>query len=170
MPDFSKAKIYKIYSYENDNVYYGSTVETLSCRMSHHRAHFKRYKNGKNAYITSFKILELTSAKIELVENFPCNSKEELLQREGFYIRNNNCVNKNIMGRTKKEYGYDTKENKKEYDIMYRESNKEKLNKQNTCECGGEYLTKHKSTHIKTLKHINYKQQLNTEDTNINQI
>ena len=159
MPDYSKSKIYKIYSYENDDVYYGSTCDTLCRRMTGHRNSYKRYKEGKFCYITSFKILELTSAKIELVENFPCNSKEELLQREGFYIRNNNCINKYIPDRTKNEY-----------DIMYRESNKEKLNKQNTCECGGEYLTKHKSTHIKTLKHINYKQQLNTEDTNINQI
>jgi len=145
MLDYSKAKIYKIYSYENDDVYYGSTCETLSLRMARHRGHLKDYKNGKGKYITSFKILEFESAIIELVENYPCNSKEELLQREGFYIRNNNCVNKVIPDRTKKEY-----------DIMYRENNKEKIMKQNTCKCGGEYLTKHKSTHIKTQKHIDY--------------
>ena len=58
MPDFSKAKIYKIYSYENDDVYYGSTVETLSSRMSHHRAQLKRYKNAKNA-LKEFKLLIL---------------------------------------------------------------------------------------------------------------
>ncbi len=104
MPDYSKAKIYKIYSYENDDVYYGSTCETLSQRMAKHRFNYKMYKNGKFRFTTSFKILELTSAKIELVENCPCNSKEELLQREGYYINNNNCVNKYIPGRTMKEY------------------------------------------------------------------
>ena len=32
--------------------------------------------------------------EIELVENYPCNSKEELEKKEGEYIKNNECVNK----------------------------------------------------------------------------
>jgi hypothetical protein len=128
--NYQNGKIYKIYSYENDDVYYGSTCETLSQRMARHRGHLKDYKNGKGANITSFKILELTSAKIELVEEFPCNSKEELLQREGYYIRNNNCVNKCIAGRTKKEYNEQycekNKEQIKEKKKEYRQQNKDK--------------------------------------------
>ncbi len=127
MPDYSKAKIYKIYSYENDDVYYGSTCETLSQRMAKHRNKYKTYKDGKFHYTTSFKILELTSAKIELVENYPCNSKEELLQREGYYIKNNNCVNKLIPGRTQKEYVEDNKEKTAEYQKEYYETNKDKI-------------------------------------------
>ncbi len=127
MPDYSKAKIYKIFSYENDDVYYGSTVETLSSRMSKHRSKYKRYKDGKYNYTTSFKILELTSAKIELVENYPCNSKEELLQREGYYIRNNNCVNKNIPDRTQKEWSEYLKQYMKEYNKNYYQQKKEEI-------------------------------------------
>ena len=96
--------------------------------------------------MTSFIILELTSAKIELVEDFPCDNKEQLLQREGYYIRNNNCVNKFIPGRTKEEnfkikQEYDKqyreqnidiiKEKKKIYDKQYRDANREELNKKN---------------------------------------
>ena len=43
---------------------------------------------------------------------------------------------------------------------MYRESNKEllkeKLNKKVTCECGGRYTVRNKSTHIKTKMHKEY--------------
>ena len=44
---------------------------------------------------------------IELFENFPCNSKEELNKREGEIIREIGTVNKTIAGRTHKEY-YET--------------------------------------------------------------
>ena len=145
MPDYSKAKIYKIYSYENDDVYYGSTCETLSQRMTRHRSYLKSYKEGKGKYITSIQILEFESAKIELVENYPCNSKEELLQREGYYIRNNNCVNKYIPDRTKKEY------NK-----AYREANNEKY-------------TEYQKIYMREKRALKKEQLLMlNEDTNIN--
>jgi hypothetical protein len=53
----------------------------------------------------------------------------------------------------KKEYYKEHKDHKKEYDIKYREENKEKYLKENICECGGKYKTKHKSTHLKTKFH-----------------
>lgn len=114
MPNYQNGKIYKIYSYENDDVYYGSTCEELSQRMARHRSCLKSYKKDYKHYMTSFKILEFESAKIELVENYSCNSKEELLQREGYYIKTYDCVNKNIAGRTKKECNKDWYENNKE--------------------------------------------------------
>ena len=158
MPDYSTSKIYKIYSYENDDVYYGSTCDTLCRRMTGHRNSYKRYKEGKTNYLyTSFNILELTSSKIELVENFPCNSKEELLQREGYYIRNNKCVNKIIPNRGKKEC-----------DTAYYQANRDTIIKTKrekfVCECGGKYTNAGKSIHLKTYKHINFC------NTNINEI
>ena len=78
--------------------------------MTKHRANFKQYMDGKGNYITSFKILEKTSATIILLENYPCNSKEELTAREAFYIRENNCVNKIIPLRTDKQYREDNKD------------------------------------------------------------
>ncbi len=139
MPNYQNGKVYRIFSFETDDEYYGSTIETLSVRMAKHRYNYKKYKNGQGGFCTAFKILEYESARIELVEYFPCNTKEELLQREGFYIRNNNCVNKCIAGRTLKEYRETNKDkikeyretNKdktKEYNKEYYETNKEKLN------------------------------------------
>ena len=65
------------------------------------------------------------NCKIELVENFPCNSKEELTKREGFYIQSNDCVNKHIAGRTKEEYKEQTRERKNERQLEYYSENKE---------------------------------------------
>jgi hypothetical protein len=162
MPNYQNAKIYKIYSYENDDVYYGSTVETLSQRMAHHKTHLKLYKEGKYGYLTSFKILELTSAKIELVENYPCNSREELLQREGYYIRNNNCVNKIIAGRTRKEWRNDNKEQIKEYTKEYNKQYFNQLKEQSNeyCKQNKDKLKEYAKIYYETNRNkINEKQR-----------
>lgn len=44
-------------------------------------------------------------------------------------------------------------DHKKEYDIQYREKNKEKINEKIQCECGGSYSLRHRSTHNKTSLH-----------------
>jgi hypothetical protein len=54
--------------------------------------------------MTSFQIIERDNYKISLIELFPCNLKDELSAREGYYIRNIKCVNKQIPGRTQKEW------------------------------------------------------------------
>lgn len=40
---------------------------------------------------------------------YPCVSRKDLEKKEGEFIRNMECINKNIAGRTKKQY---YKENK----------------------------------------------------------
>jgi hypothetical protein len=142
--DYSKSKIYKLTTpHDETMVYYGSTVNPLYKRKSQHKDKFK----NNELKGSSFKIFELgeDDVIITLVENVNCNSKEELHQRERHYIENNDCVNKQIPGRTKKEY-YDTNkqqllEQKKEYretnkDVIkqqkkdYYEANKDKINQQ----------------------------------------
>ena len=127
MPDYQKGKIYRIVSNVCDLVYYGSTCETLSRRLSEHRADYKLYLNGKDKYITSFEIIEKGNYEIVLVENYPCNSKVELKSRERFYIENNECVNKYIPGRTQKEWVEENPEKIKEYKKKWYESNLEKI-------------------------------------------
>lgn len=142
---YSNAKIYKIVSNINDDVYYGSTVESLSNRLAKHRAAYKHYLAGKSRYITSFKILETNDYDIVLVEKVNCNSKEELHQKERFYIENNACVNKVRPNRTVKEYYNDNKENIQ----AHRKT-------PNNCPCGGDFTTTNKSIHLKTSKHQSY--------------
>ena len=48
---------------------------------------------------------------IELLDYFPCNTREELYQREGECIRSHNSeLNSKIQGRTNKEYREDNRE------------------------------------------------------------
>ena len=63
----------------------------------------------------------LENCKIELLENFPCDNKEQLRQREGHYIRNNDCVNKRIECRTREEYRDEHKEDMRKYRIEHKE-------------------------------------------------
>ena len=107
MRDYSNGKIYKIWDINYNKCYIGSTVEQLSSRMTKHRAKYKQYVNAKYPLTNSFLSFDefgIDNCKIELVELFPCKSKAELETREGFHIRNNECVNKNITGRTKQGY------------------------------------------------------------------
>ena len=93
---YLKGKVYTIKSKNSNDVYIGSTCQTLSQRMSKH-------KSGKYKCKSTI-VFDSGDAYIELIENYPCKSEEELRCRERFYIENTTCVNKEIPGRTKKEY------------------------------------------------------------------
>lgn len=114
MVNYQNSKIYKIWSPSKNICYYGSTIQTISQRLGEHKCRYKKYKNGltKN-YVSSFLVLECEDYKIELVEEYPCNNKEQLLKKEGEYIRNNKCINKHITSRTKQEYYNEHKEENK---------------------------------------------------------
>lgn len=142
MPDYKNAKIYTIRSYKTDEVYIGSTTQTLSQRMSKHRSNFKT----KNRCTASKQILAFGDAYIELLELYPCTCRAELHKREGELIRATNCVNRYVSGRTKKQYYGEKKEviaakkkqhyerNKetiKEKAKLYREANKEGIKAKN---------------------------------------
>tara|TARA_R100000951_G_scaffold100344_1_gene91118 strand:+ start:92 stop:685 length:594 start_codon:yes stop_codon:yes gene_type:complete len=129
MPNYQNGKIYELIDLSNNKKYYGSTVQTLKQRKTKHVANYKLYLNKKTNYVSSFEIIKNNNYEIYLIENFPCNSRTELEAREGYYIRNNNCVNKCIVGRTQKEYRQDNKEKIKQYKIDNKEKIKE-FNKQ----------------------------------------
>ena len=92
---YQNGKIYKIVSDLTDKIYIGSTTQPLYKR---HHQHIK----SSNKY-TSIELINLGHTRIELIEDFPCERKEQLNAREGYYIRLNKdiCVNKCIAGRTK---------------------------------------------------------------------
>jgi hypothetical protein len=143
--DYKNGKIYTIRSYQTDEIYIGSTTQTLTKRLSKHKADFKWWKKGKHRYLTSFDIVKYDDVYIELLELCPCENKMELFKHEGEFIRSMDCVNKLIAGRTFKEYLDE-----------YREKNKDKIKQKFNCDCGGKYIHQHKSTHLKTKKHQAY--------------
>lgn len=149
MPDYSKAKIYKIVCDETNTTYYGSTVQPLTSRLSGHKL---------NKNICSTKIM--INPKIFLVEHFSCGNKEELLKRERYYVENNKCINKTIPLRTKKEWYNDNKKKISEQTKQYRQDNKETIREQGKqkyeCECGSITTNSNKCQHERTKKHIKF--------------
>jgi hypothetical protein len=152
------SKIYKLIDNTNDNVYIGSCCSSLKTRLSKHKCSYeiflfnniKSYEIIKNGdYIKSFDIIKNGDYKIELLEDCNVKTKEELLEREGYYIENNECLNKNIPDINYKKYYNDNiiknnyyqkeyykKKIEKEYRKAkkYRKANKERFE----CECGSQ--------------------------------
>ena len=105
--DYQKTKIYKIESHLGDKTYVGSTAKAyLSQRFQQHKVQYKRWKNGVGVKYTSFELFDeygLENCNIVLIESCLCNSKDEKNAKEGKYIRELNCVNKVVVGRTREE-------------------------------------------------------------------
>ena len=87
MNKYENGKIYKIVSKQTPYIYIGSTHQPITNRLSGHKSQYKLWKNGKCAYLTSFKIVQYDDVEIILIENYPCNNKEELEIREKYYIQ-----------------------------------------------------------------------------------
>jgi hypothetical protein len=156
MPDYQKSKIYKLYSPSKNLVYYGSTVQTLSQRLNEHISRHKKYNNDNNycAYVRSFLVLDCEDYKIELIEEYECNNKQQLLKKEAEYIKANECVNKEIPLRTKKEWKIDNTDKIKEQDKQYRIDNADKIREQQKI-YAREYRVK-KNAEINEWRRLNY--------------
>jgi hypothetical protein len=162
--DYKNGRIYKITSDSTDKIYIGSTCQALSKRLTTHRNDYKCYVNGKRGKTTSFELIALGDAIITLIEDFPCERKEQLHARERYHIQLNKdiCVNKHIPTRTQKEYRKEQYQNIKEkiaeQQKEYRNVNKEKIaeyRKQKiTCECGNDYTQSNKARHEQSKKHL----------------
>ena len=132
--DYKNGKIYKITDIAYTKMYIGSTCQPLSKRFTNHKKDYKVWKDGKSHKVSSYEIFDefgIENCKIELIENYECNCKDELLKKEGEHIKNNDCVNKVIPGRTIKEYRIDNKEKIKEHNKEYYIDNKEKIKEHN---------------------------------------
>ena len=116
-------KIYKLVG--SGLTYYGSTKAPLGTRKSQHNCDYNNFLLGKKGYITAYDIIEKGDFDIELVEDNI--EKEQLLTREGFYIKNNECVNKRIAGRTAQEYYKDNEEKIKTYKSQWSKDNRERI-------------------------------------------
>jgi hypothetical protein len=160
MPNYSDGKIYAIRSHQTDKVYIGSTTQSISKRFYEHKKSYERYlKDQKKAYISSFEMFKYDDCYIELIET--CKSKEELLREEGILIREMNCVNRKIEGRSNKDY---YKENKAKYNeymkAYYRNPEKKENQKEWASEviicntCNTEMIKNSWSQHCKSIKHL----------------
>lgn len=131
MTDYSKTKIYKIESHLGDKIYIGSTAKFyLSQRFQQHKSAYKQWKEGKGCNVTSFELFEeygVDNCQIVLIEECPCNNKDAKNAKESQYIRELQCVNKCIPGRTIQQWKEDNKDKIKTNDKKYYEDNKDKI-------------------------------------------
>jgi len=167
--DYKNGKIYKLICSETQKVYIGATAQPLYKRLYQHKAKYN--KAMSKTFI---------EPKIFLIEDFPCERKEQLNSRERYYIENFDCVNKCIPGRKTKEYYEDNKERLSKINKEYNKKNKERLSKYKkqwyddnklnikeetkqknkelmkekiTCDCGSTFTKHSKARHERSKKH-----------------
>lgn len=145
--DYNNGKIYAIRNRVNNKVYIGSTTQSLAKRFSYHKAsmnskdkqHYKLYQAMHELGIESF--------YIELIEHYPCQTKEQLCAQEGSFIRERNSYNDGYNGRRE---GQDKKEARRERYVQnidreraywreYAENNRERIRAK-----GRAYVATHK--------------------------
>jgi hypothetical protein len=133
--DYKNGKIYKIIDNAYTKMYIGSTTQSLSKRFSMHKSKYIIWKNNNRcSKITVYDIFEefgIENCKIELIEECLCENRIQLCKKEGEYIKNNNCVNKIIPGRTKQEYNEANKDKILEYTKQWREANNDNIREYN---------------------------------------
>ena len=83
MPDYENGKIYKIINSIDNKLYIGSTTLTLRARLQCHRSLAKTRNPRVYAHLNE---IGWNNVDIELLEPYPCKSKEELCIREQHYI------------------------------------------------------------------------------------
>jgi group I intron endonuclease len=192
--DFSKGKIYKITNDFNDHVYVGSTCDLLTKRFSGHKKSMYSIEKKERPLYKLMNEIGFERFRIELLEEFPCQDKYQLRQREGYWIREIGTLNKRIECRTEKEYYIDNKEeineykkkwvetNKehvkeykqkiyqnnvdkiKEHNKTYYEENKSKIHENITCECGLKSSKQHLQRHKQSKRHIELMKINQTEE------
>ena len=125
--DFSKGKIYCIRNNIHDDIYIGSTCQSLSQRMAQHRLDKRRERN-QNRFIYKLmnEVDDDSMFYIELMEEYPCQNKDQLRKREGELIRElEPKLNMQVECRTSQEYREFYKEFYTEYNRRYYQENKE---------------------------------------------
>ena len=122
--------IYVVKCRVNQLMYVGSTIRELNIRMKQHLKDMYKFTNLKlYKAMTEFKP---DNFYINLIEEFEYNDIKQLRKREGVYIKIIKPeLNKNVAGRTIKEYNEDNKQQlrlyRKFYYRTYRELHKEYL-------------------------------------------
>ena len=168
MSDYKKGKIYKITNDYNNEIYVGSTCDTLIKRFSNHKRGRKCEALKHKPLYTLMNEIGYERFRIELIEEFPCDDKYQLRQREAYYIRQIATLNKVLpfvtgeeKAETKKAYANSEKRKiiHKEESKIYYQNNKDKILEKNKekmiCICGCELRKRDIRRHEKSEKHLN---------------
>jgi len=108
MPDYKQAKVYKLCG--GDKIYIGHTTQSLERRFSKHKT--EKLKS-------CLEILTSIDLRIELIENYPCSTFDEIVNREQYWI--------NLLQPTNIQKAKTTKEEAKEKYKKWKENNPDKV-------------------------------------------
>lgn len=170
MPNYADGKIYGIRNTITEDVYVGSTTNSLEKRMTKHRYDMKTSHKCHRALYTLMNELGSECFYIELIEAFPRNTKLELLAREGHYIREQGTLNKKVPGRTTKEWNQENRakngDRLRECNRQYRAANQQVINEKGRDRYHSnleyersrakKYYEQHKNQHKATMARINH--------------
>ena len=124
---YDNGKIYKLWSLETNEIYVGSTIQPLHKRLYEHRSRARKQILNYALY-TEMNKFGIDTFNIELIEDYPCKSLNELQKKEGYWIRELQAsLNKIIAGRTSKEYRNEHKEQIYAYNKTWVQANAEKV-------------------------------------------
>ncbi len=96
-------RIYRISAPGVDQVYVGSTRQTLSTRMTQHHYNIRKWRRGVSHYVTSFALVGLPGASIDLIEEDEYQDMQHMRDREAYWIARLPTVNKCTPGRSQAE-------------------------------------------------------------------
>jgi undecaprenyl pyrophosphate synthase len=88
MRNFKNGAIYKITEVEtNETIYVGSTIDFKRRKREHKRNTFIENLRNLKLY-TELKRIGWEKVEMEIIENFPCSCRTELIKREQFHLDN----------------------------------------------------------------------------------
>lgn len=152
MPNYKNSKIYCIHCNKTGLNYIGSTVSEIKQRIA---GHICQCKKGNTA--SSSIIIKNGDYTVSILEEYPCDTEEQLLERESFYINlTQNCVNTKCPVIDKDKFSHEN------YGAAYlKEYGKLTM----ICECGEEIKKRNRSVHIKSIKHFEKMKTMEVEHT-----
>ena len=178
---YENGKIYCIRNWVDDDIYVGSTTQALSKRFQKHRENFQTKGKEHFKLYSKMSTIGLEHFYIELIEECPNSSIEQMRAKEGEWIRQIGTLNGRIENRSRKQHYEENKEQILEKHRQYHQMDKEKRNAKNRecdekhkerlaemrkrkidCDCGITY------SHGNRLRHFNSKHHQNFLNNNIN--
>lgn len=130
-PDYQKGIIIKLSSLKSDKCYISYSGLPYDEFKNEILKNYIEYKAGRHGYVKYFELIDLgyNDFIIEIIENYSCNSKTDLIKKRNEYIKRiPNCINNDKI------------------DEIYKSP---KLK----CECGSLIQSSRISDHYKSLKH-----------------
>jgi hypothetical protein len=160
MPNYQLGKIYRINCLTTGLCYVGSTAQpTLAKRLGDHVKNYKYWLKEGKQYVSSFEIIKNNNYQITLIQDYPCNNRDQLTRQERYWTNQLPCVNiiRNQgvvaeLGKTayKKQYHENHKEQRKHYN----QENRTKIAEQNKIynETHKEQIAEQKKEYYETIK------------------